>query len=115
MKESKIKKKWEEKGNRDGQNCKEKLYSDANCELKHKNEIDAKVQVKKSTIIVFPNIMHRPVFLFKTRNVSETGFCLRLQVEPTQKHNNCVNIPSSQTFWYYKNKVKQEMKMDTQN
>jgi hypothetical protein len=24
------------------------------------------------------------LFLFKTRNVSETGFCLRLQVEPTQ-------------------------------
>jgi hypothetical protein len=35
-----------------------------------------------NTIIVFLDMIHRPV-LFK-HNISETGFCLRLQVEPTQ-------------------------------
>jgi hypothetical protein len=35
------------------------------------------------TIIVFLDIIHRPVFLFKTHNVVETGFYLCLQVEPT--------------------------------
>jgi hypothetical protein len=34
-----------------------------------------------STIIVFLDIV---LFLFKVHKVSETGFCLRLQVEPTQ-------------------------------
>jgi hypothetical protein len=34
-------------------------------------------------IIMFLDNLHRPV-LFKTHNVSETGFCLRLQVESTQ-------------------------------
>jgi hypothetical protein len=29
------------------------------------------------------DIIHRPVF-YLNHNVSETGFCLRLQVEPTQ-------------------------------
>jgi hypothetical protein len=29
------------------------------------------------------DIIHRPVFYLK-HNVSETGFCLRLQVDPTQ-------------------------------
>jgi hypothetical protein len=35
------------------------------------------------TIIAFLDITHRPI-LFKTHNVWETGFCIRLQVEPTQ-------------------------------
>jgi hypothetical protein len=33
---------------------------------------------KQHTITEFFDIIHRPV-LFKTRNISETGFCLRLQ------------------------------------
>jgi hypothetical protein len=70
---------------------------------------------KGVSVIVFLGIIHRPV--------SETGFCLRLRVEPTQlglidraspyplcvlnknktmdnvqKHNNCISILSSQTF-----------------
>jgi hypothetical protein len=36
-----------------------------------------------NAIIVFLDIIHRPVFI-KTRNVSETGFCLHLHVERTQ-------------------------------
>jgi hypothetical protein len=32
---------------------------------------------------MFLDCFHRPVFILK-HNVSETGFCLRLQVEPTQ-------------------------------
>jgi hypothetical protein len=35
-------------------------------------------------IIVFLGIIHCPVFLFKTYNVLETGFCLHLQVKLTQ-------------------------------
>jgi hypothetical protein len=57
------------------------------------------------------------VVLFKTHNVSETGFCLRLHVQTCQflielvpisspmdnveKHNNFINLPSSQTFTSY--------------
>jgi hypothetical protein len=77
-----------------------------------------------NTIIAFLDIIH-PV-LFKTHDVSETGFCLRLRVLPTQlgpidqaglrtlcvlnknrrmdnvqKHNNCINISSSQIFRSY--------------
>jgi hypothetical protein len=37
---------------------------------------------KYNTIIVFLDIIQSPVF--KTQNVSETGFCLRLLVKPTQ-------------------------------
>jgi hypothetical protein len=33
--------------------------------------------------IMFLNTVHRPVYIFK-HNVSETGFCLRLQVKPIQ-------------------------------
>jgi hypothetical protein len=40
--------------------------------------------IYRHKIIVFFNIIHRPVFLFKHANVSKTGLCLRLQVEPTQ-------------------------------
>jgi hypothetical protein len=81
---------------------------------------------------MFLDIIHRPVFIekhgpvyFSEYNVSETGFCLRLQVKPTQlgpidrvvpisgdrdkdramdnvqKHNICTNVPSSQTFRSY--------------
>jgi hypothetical protein len=32
---------------------------------------------------MFLDIIHRPVY-FQEHNVSETGFCLRLQVKPTQ-------------------------------
>jgi hypothetical protein len=32
---------------------------------------------------MFLDIIHRPVYISK-HNVSETGFCLRLQVKPTQ-------------------------------
>jgi hypothetical protein len=35
------------------------------------------------TIIVFLDIIHLPVYISK-HNVSETAFCLRLQVKPTQ-------------------------------
>jgi hypothetical protein len=58
---------------------------------------------------------------FSEHNVWETGFCLLLQVKPTQlgpidrgrfldkdkmmnnvqKHNICTNVPSSQTFRSY--------------
>jgi hypothetical protein len=44
-----------------------------------------------SQIIMFLDIIHRPVFYLKHRpiyiskhNVSEIGFCIRLQVKPTQ-------------------------------
>jgi hypothetical protein len=33
--------------------------------------------------IMFLDIIHRPAFILK-HNVSETGFCLRLQVKSTQ-------------------------------
>jgi hypothetical protein len=33
--------------------------------------------------LLFPDIIHRPV-LFITHNVSQTGYCLCLQVEPPQ-------------------------------
>jgi hypothetical protein len=45
---------------------------------------------KFSTNIMLLGIIHRPVFIEKRRlvyfskNVSETGFCLRLYVTPTQ-------------------------------
>jgi hypothetical protein len=46
---------------------------------------------KINTNIMFLDIIHRPVSIQKHRpvyfpkyNVSETGFCLRLQVKPTQ-------------------------------
>jgi hypothetical protein len=32
---------------------------------------------------MFLDIFHRPVY-FSKHNVSETGFCLRLQVKPTE-------------------------------
>jgi hypothetical protein len=32
---------------------------------------------------MFLDIIHRPVYISK-HNVSQTGFCLRLQVKPTQ-------------------------------
>jgi hypothetical protein len=74
---------------------------------------------------MFLDIIHRLVHLKKKNNFSETGFCLRPQVKPTQldpidraspylqtpmsvtqedniqKHNTCNNIPSSQTFRSY--------------
>jgi hypothetical protein len=71
------------------------------------------------TIITFLDVIHRLVFCLKCRpvyiskrNVSETGFCLRPQVEPTQlvpidratrsSHlRRCTNLPSSQTFRSY--------------
>jgi hypothetical protein len=76
------------------------------------------------SIIMFLDIINRLVFCLKCRpvyiskhNVSETGFCLRPQVKPTQlgsidrdsprtmddvqEHNNCTNLPSSQTFRSY--------------
>jgi hypothetical protein len=64
------------------------------------------------------NNIHRLVYVLK-HNVSETGLCLRPQVKPTllgpigrtspylraldivQKHNECTNVPSSQTFRFY--------------
>jgi hypothetical protein len=33
---------------------------------------------------MFLDIIHRLVHFLKKHNVSETGFCLRLQVKPTQ-------------------------------
>jgi hypothetical protein len=36
-----------------------------------------------STNIIFLDIIHRPAYISK-HNVSETGFCLRFQVKPTQ-------------------------------
>jgi hypothetical protein len=35
------------------------------------------------TNVMFLDIIHRPVFILK-HNVSEIGFCLRLQVKPSQ-------------------------------
>jgi hypothetical protein len=51
---------------------------------------------------------NRPVY-FSKHNVSETGFCLHLQVKPdkdktrdnVQKHNICTSVPSSQTLRSY--------------
>jgi hypothetical protein len=37
-----------------------------------------------NTVIMFLDIIHPTVFYLKTHNISETGFCLRLQVKPTQ-------------------------------
>jgi hypothetical protein len=38
-----------------------------------------------STNIMFLEVIHRPVCVcISKQNVSETGFCLRLQVKPTQ-------------------------------
>jgi hypothetical protein len=34
--------------------------------------------------ITILDIIHRPVFYLKKKNVLETGFCHRLHVEPTQ-------------------------------
>jgi hypothetical protein len=36
-----------------------------------------------ASLIVLTIIVHRPVYYLR-RNVTETGFCLRLQVKPTQ-------------------------------
>jgi hypothetical protein len=36
------------------------------------------------TQLLLLDIIHRPIFLSNTHNISETGFCLRLQVESTQ-------------------------------
>jgi hypothetical protein len=36
-----------------------------------------------TTNIMFLDVIQRPVYISK-QNVSETGFCLRLQVKPTQ-------------------------------
>jgi hypothetical protein len=59
-------------------------------------------------IISLLDIIHRPVFILKN-NVSKTGFCLRNVVflnkdwtmDNVQKTNNCINMPSSQTFRSY--------------
>jgi hypothetical protein len=71
------------------------------------------------TIIIL-DITHRPALYLK-RNISETVFCLRLQILPTQlvsldslrnivfemkdrtmdnvqNYDSCINIPSSQTY-----------------
>jgi hypothetical protein len=55
------------------------LNSDINAEPGDK-------ETKVITIITMTtsDIIHRPVFYLKKRDVSETGFCLHLQVEPTQ-------------------------------
>jgi hypothetical protein len=37
----------------------------------------------EDTDIMFLDIIHRPVYI-SIHNVSETGFCLRFQVKPTQ-------------------------------
>jgi hypothetical protein len=57
---------------------------------------------KYNTNIMFLDIFHRPVFI-SNHDVSETGFCLRIQVEDTQlspvggridEHlNNCKALP----------------------
>jgi sporulation-control protein spo0M len=54
--------------------------------------------------IVLSLSKNRPVY-FSKHKVSETGFCLRLQVKDedkemdnVQKHNICTNVLSSQTF-----------------
>jgi hypothetical protein len=41
------------------------------------SNVGRRLNVCDVTIIVFLDIIHRPV-LFRTHNVSETGFCLRL-------------------------------------
>jgi hypothetical protein len=51
--------------------------------------------------ITILDIVHRPVFYLK-RDVSETGFCLRLQAEPTHlgpivKATLCHRTPASQS------------------
>jgi hypothetical protein len=49
---------------------------------------------------MFPDIIHRPVFiLFTTHNVSETGFCLRLHVKPTQLGTMDLKIDISSIDW----------------
>jgi hypothetical protein len=45
--------------------------------------LELRIQHSEVSRIVFLDIIHPPV-LFKTHNVSETGICLRLRVEPTQ-------------------------------
>jgi hypothetical protein len=55
---------------------------------------------------MFLDIIHRPV-LYKTYNVSETGFCLRLQVEPIQlgpidRASPCLRTPAPTQDRIYK-------------
>jgi hypothetical protein len=52
------------------------------------------------------------LFLFKARNVSETGFCLRLQVEPTQlvpfdKASPYLRTPAPTKYKIYKPSTEQ--------
>jgi hypothetical protein len=49
------------------------------CKVKRKVVSKSLWRCYINRIIVFLDIIHRPVFI-----VSESGFCLRLQVEPTQ-------------------------------
>jgi hypothetical protein len=49
------------------------------------------VSVPSELFRLIKNYLHNSV-LYIIHNVSETGFCLRLQVKPS------VNIPSSQTY-----------------
>jgi hypothetical protein len=64
-------------------------------------------------------LKHRPVYIFKKQDVSETAFRLRNVVlkyvqddivdndrtmDNVQKHNICTNVPSSQTFRSYQDK-----------
>jgi hypothetical protein len=51
-----------------------------------------------NTITVFLDIIHRPVFYLKHK-VSETGFCLRLQVIPTQLGPIDRGSPCTNTRW----------------
>jgi hypothetical protein len=66
--------------------------------LHHDDVISKMFQTKNNNInIMFLNIIHRHVYISK--HVSETGFCLRLQVEPTQlgpidRTSPCLRTPA---------------------
>jgi hypothetical protein len=67
---------------------KKRSLQNSACTLKTNGQLD--------TIIVFLNIIHRPV-LFKKHNSSETGLCLCLHVEPTQLGSIDRSSPCLQT------------------
>jgi hypothetical protein len=55
-----------------------------------------------STNFMFLDIIHHPIFILKHRSlyvtkhsVSETGFCLRFQVKPTQLAQSIELVPVS--------------------
>jgi hypothetical protein len=62
-----------------------RLFQNAaqNCNMKKVSHSELAESYKYTLTITILDNIHRPVFYLK-HNVSEIGFCLRFQVEPTQ-------------------------------